>query len=335
MFARIGDNDPGPLPRLPSVRIVRTTVSDHMINRRQLLGVAAAGVAAAVLDRHPLAAQESEAANGALKLKKAVKIGMVSGEAKDLPLEEKFALVKRIGYDGIELNSPNTLDTKEVLAAIDKSGLPVHGLVDSVHWNQTLSDPDPEVRAKGLDALKTALRDAKAYGATTVLLVPAVVSKDVSYADAYVRSQAEIRKAVPLAEELGIRILLENVWNNFLLSPLEMARYIDEFESDAVGVYFDVGNIVRYGWPAHWVSALGERIGKLDIKEFSRDKMNNEGLRTGFGVEIGEGDCDWPDVRRELKAIGFTDGWATAEVRGGGEERLAEILERMQNVLDG
>src|SRR5690606_10099208 len=115
---------------------------------------------------------------------------------------------------------------------------------------------------------------------------------------------------------------------------LETAHYIDEFDTEIVGAYFDVGNVVRYGWPAHWVAALGKRIGKLDIKEFSRDKMMNEGLSKGFGVEIGEGDCDWPDVRRELKAIGFTDGWATAEVSGGGEERLTEILERMRKVLD-
>jgi len=306
-----------------------------MMTRRQLLGTAAAGLALAAMDRtRPAFAAETATTAGPLKLKKAVKIGMVSGEAKNLSLAEKFSLLKRIGYDGIELNSPNDLDVKEVLAAIDKSGLPVHGVVDSVHWNDTLSHADPAVRQKGVDALLTALSDAKAYGATSVLLVPALVNKDVSYADAYTRSQAEIRKAIPRAEELGIRILFENVWNNFLLSPLETARYIDEFDTEIVGAYFDVGNVVRYGWPAHWVAALGKRIGKLDIKEFSRDKMMNEGLGKGFGVEIGEGDCDWPDVRRELKAIGFTDGWATAEVSGGGEERLTEILDRMRKVLD-
>ncbi|MBA3315243.1 MAG: sugar phosphate isomerase/epimerase [Planctomycetaceae bacterium] len=301
-----------------------------------MLGTAAAGVALSLAGSQVTSAQpQAEApASGPLRLKKAVKIGMIGGEAKDLPLAEKFSLLKRIGYDGVELDSPNKLDAKEVLDAIDKAGLPVHGVVDSVHWSQTLSDADPAVRKKGLEGLQTALRDAKAYGATTVLLVPAVVSKQVSYADAYIRSQAEIRKAIPLAEELGIKILFENVWNNFLLSPLETARYIDEFESPFTGAYFDVGNIVRYGWPQHWVAALGTRIGKLDIKEFSRDKMNNEGLWKGFDVEIGDGDCDWPEVRAELKKIGFVDGWATAEVGGGGEERLTNILERMRKVLD-
>ncbi len=279
-------------------------------------------------------AAEPAASSGPLRLKKAVKIGMIGGEAKGLPLAEKFSLLKRIGYDGVELDSPNGLETRVVLDAIQTSGLPVHGVVDSVHWNKTLSDADPAVRKEGLEALLTAIRDAKAYGATTVLLVPAVVNKGVFYADAYSRSQAEIRKAIPLAGELGIRILFENVWNEFLVSPLEAARYIDEFESDVMGAYFDVGNVVRFGWPQHWIAALGKRVGKLDIKEFSRAKMRGEGLGKGFDVEIGEGDCDWPEVREQLKSIGYLDGWATAEVSGGGEERLAEILRRMRMVLD-
>ncbi len=137
--------------------------------------------------------------------------------------------------------------------------------------------------------LMQCLRDAKAFGGTTVLLVPAVVNKEVSYQDAYVRSQAEIRKPFPLASELGIKILFENVWNNFLLSPLEMARYIDEFDNPMVGAYFDVGNVVHYGWPEHWIRCLGHRIGKLDIKEFSRKKADSEGKGNGFDSEIGDG----------------------------------------------
>lgn len=305
-------------------------MTDVALTRREALAVATAA-AVAFAAGGPCRAAEP-APN--LRLKKAVKIGMIGGEAANLPLVEKFSLLKRIGYDGVELDSPNDLDAKEVLAAIEKSGLPVHGVVDSVHWNDTLSHPDPAVRRRGLDGLLTAIRDAKSYGATTVLLVPAVVNRDVSYADAYARSQEQIRQAIPAAQEQGVRILFENVWNNFLLSPLEAARYVDEFESPVVGAYFDVGNVVRYGWPQQWVSALGSRIGKLDIKEFSRDKMFNEGLGKGFDVEIGEGDCDWPQVCGELKRIGYLDGWATAEVAGGGEERLTAILERMRRVLD-
>ncbi len=242
---------------------------------------------------------------------------MVQGK---LSLLEKFQLLKELGYDGVEGSSPNGLDAKEVLQARDKSGLTIHGVVCSAHWQKPLSDPDPNVRAQCLEALKTALKDAKTYGATSVLLVPAVVSKQISYKDAYERSQAEIKKALPLAEELNVRILFENVWNNFLLSPLEMARYIDEFDNPLVGSYFDVGNVVRFGWPEQWIEALGHRIGKLDIKGYSRKLQNSKGPYAGFGVEIGEGDCDWPAVMRALKAINY-EGWATAEVRGGDRER--------------
>ena len=161
--------------------------------------------------------------------------------------------------------------------------------------------------------------------------MPAVVKKDVSYADAYTRSQAEIRKVLPLAQELNVKIALENVWNDFLLSPLETARYLDEFESPQVAVHFDVGNVVRYGWPEHWIRTLGKRIYKLDIKEFSRAKSDKEGLRKGFQVELLEGDCDWPAVMAALREIGYV-GWGAAEIPGGGRERLKEIAARMDRI---
>ncbi len=260
--------------------------------------------------------------------KKAVKINMV-GEGKTL--HDKFQLVKELGYDGIELNSPG-LNRDEALKAQDATGLPIHGLVDSAHWKQTLSDADPAVRAAGVAALETAVKDAKALGATTVLLVPAVVNDQVSYGDAYTRSQAEIRKVLPLAEDLNNKIGLENVWNNFLLSPVETARYIDEFDSPMIGAYFDVGNVVRYGWPEHWIEALNKRIIKLDIKEYSRKLQNEKGPRSGFGVELLEGDCNWPVVMAALAKIGY-QGWGTAEVRGGDRKRLADIAERMDRIF--
>ena len=124
----------------------------------------------------------------------------------------------------------------------------------------------------------------------------------------------------------------ENVWNNFLLSPVEMARYIDEFDSKLVGAYFDVGNVVRFGWPEHWIQALGSRIGKLDIKEYSRKLQHSKGPGAGFRVKLGEGDCDWPAVMQSLSDIGFK-GWATAEVSGGGAERLNDISQRMDRIF--
>lgn len=250
-----------------------------------------------------------------------------------LTVEEKFQLLQRMGFDGVELSSPNDLDNAEVVAARDATGLPIHGVVDSVHWNRTLSDADPAVRAEGLAGLEIALRDARTYGASTVLLVPAVVTEDVSYDAAYERSQSEIRKALPLAEELGIQIAIENVWNRFLLSPLETARYIDEFNSPWIGAYFDVGNVVNFGWPEQWIRILGDRIVKLDIKEYSRELRDAEGPYAGFRVPLGQGSVDWPAVLGALGEIGF-DGWATAEVPGGDRQRLEEIAEGMDRVLE-
>ncbi|MCB9892166.1 MAG: sugar phosphate isomerase/epimerase [Planctomycetes bacterium] len=251
-----------------------------------------------------------------LDIRFALKLGMV-GEGSSLT--EKFALVKDIGYDGIEIDSPAGYTGKEARAASEETGLPIHGVVDSIHWRERLSSPDAEIRAKGIAGLERALRDAKDSGASTVLLVPGVVNKVERYDHCYERSQAEIRKALPLADELGIDICIENVWNNFLLSPLEMRRYLDEL-GPRVGSYFDIGNIVKYGRPSDWIRILGKRIKKLDVKGYHQ--------KTGW-CPIGEGTEDWPDVRAALREIGYA-GWATAEVGGGNRERLVEVLTRMK-----
>ncbi|MEZ6210315.1 MAG: sugar phosphate isomerase/epimerase family protein [Phycisphaerales bacterium] len=263
-------------------------------------------------------------------IRMSLKFGMIGvGDT----IEQKFAAARNAGFDGVELDSPNDLNLEEVLDARKATGIAIPGVVGSRHWSHPLSSPDASVREAGLAALEQGIRDCKAYGGSTVLLVPAVVSAQVAYDEAYRRSQEEIRKVLPLAEQSGARVAIENVWNNFLMSPMEAARYIDEFESDAIGWYFDVGNIVNYGYPAQWARILGNRILKIDVKGFSRSKRDNEGLWKGFGVEIGEDDCDWPKVMHELDNIGYT-GWASAEVGGGGADRLADIARRMRAVLD-
>jgi hexulose-6-phosphate isomerase len=302
-------------------------MSDELTRRRFLEttgGIAAAATVAALDADSSCAADEKPPAHG---LRKALKYSMISGKGSVL---DKFKLAKAAGFEGVDINV--RLDHDEVNKAQAITKLKVHGVVAYDHWTKPLSHPDAAVRKTSLESLLGAIRDAKAYGGTTVLLVPAVVNKDISYADAYKRSQAEIRKALPLAEELGIRILFENVWNNFLLSPVEMARYIDEFDSKLVGAYFDVGNVVRFGWPEHWIQALGSRIGKLDIKEYSRKLQHSKGPGAGFRVKLGEGDCDWPAVMQSLSDIGFK-GWATAEVSGGGAERLNDISQRMDRIF--
>ena len=288
-------------------------------------------MASTTLMANALASAEYALGSGnRVALKKAVKFGMIE---EDMTILQKFELLKSLGFDGVEMDSPSDLDVDEVVAARDTAGLPIHGVVDSVHWRQTLSDADSAVREAGLDGLKIALNDAHAFGASTVLLVPAVVKKDVSYDDAYSRSQTEIRKVLPMANELGVKIAIENVWNRFLLSPLEAARYVDEFESDMIGWYMDVGNIVTFSWPEQWIRILGHRVLKLDIKEYSRAKRDEEGPYAGFRVALGEGDCNWPEVLNALDEIGY-EGWATAEIPGGDTERLTEIATRMNRILE-
>jgi len=307
-------------------------VMKETVERRDFLKLSGSGLVAATWAARAttVSASGQAPAEKPPRFKKSLKFGMVK---EDLSIMDKFKLLKDLGFDGVELDSPNDLNRNEILDARDKVDFPIPGVIDSVHWRKTLSDPDAAVRKEGLAGLKTALRDAKAYGATTALLVPGVVNAYVAYDVAYRRSQAEIRKALPLAEELGVRIGIENVWNYMLMTPMEMARYIDEIDSPWVGAYFDIGNVVNYGWPEHWVRVLGPRIFKLDIKEYSRKRRDKEGPFAGFQVKLGEGDVDWPAVRNALGLIGYK-GWASAEVRGGDRTRLQEISERMDQVLD-
>ena len=144
------------------------------------------------------------------KLKKAVKLGMVGIDGSYL---EKLELVKKCGFLGVEIESPGTKNLDELVKASQETGIAIHGVIDSVHWTDTLSHPSEEIRAKGLKALQGAILDAKAVGADTVLLVPGVVNKDATYEQSYERSQAEVRKALPLAEKMKIKIAIEVVWN--------------------------------------------------------------------------------------------------------------------------
>jgi hexulose-6-phosphate isomerase len=256
---------------------------------------------------------------------------------KKLSTLEKFQLLKEAGFEGAE--PPSHMDRDEVLKARDAAGLHIGSVVCETHWVKPLSDPNPAVRAVTVEAMKVALEDAKTYGAPAVLLVPAVVNATVSYADAYERSHAEILKLVPVAEKLGVKIAIENVWNNFLLSPMEAARYVDEFKSPMVGWHFDIGNVISIGWPEQWIRILGHRIATLHVKEFTRKKMNEQGLRKGFAVDYLEGDNDWPAVMKALDDVGY-QGWAIAEAAYhppgmATADRLKEISERMDKIFAG
>lgn len=297
-----------------------------VVGRRALL-VGAGAVALGLLTRGARA--QEAASKPARKLRKACMLYMCKGGQS---LREKFEILKGAGFEGVELDSPTPISREEILAARDATGLAVCGVVDSVHWRSSLADPDAAVRAQAVAALETALRDCKAFGGDSVLLVPAIVNTRVSYDDAYRRSQDEIRKVLPLAAELEVKIGIENVWNDFLLSPLEAARYVDEFESPWIGWHLDCGNLVTYGHPEQWVRILGRRLVKLHVKDYSRKRRDEEGRWKGFDVKLREGDVDWSAVMSALDEVGFA-GWASAEVAAGDEEHLRDVVSRMEQIF--
>jgi hexulose-6-phosphate isomerase len=285
------------------------------LGRREFLKVSAAVTATCTPGR--LVADEPKKP----VLKKAVKYDMVKAEGSHL---SRFELVKKCGFLGVEINSPSKLPLDELVKASKETGIAIHGVIDSVHWSDTLSHPDEAVRARGLKSLEGALQDAKTVGADTVLLVPGVVNKEVTYDQCYERSQAEVRKALPLAEKLKIKIAIETVWNNFITKPEQLIQYVDDFKSEWVGAYFDCSNMVKYGVSsADWIRKLGKRMLKFDFKGYSNAKQ---------WVEIGEGDENWPEILKALAEVGY-NGWATAEINGGGEERLKKISAQMDKVL--
>lgn len=283
------------------------------IDRRTFLKTTGAAIAATSFSAHRAAAATPP-------WRKAFMLGTTKG-----PILPDFELLKDAGFEGVEMISPNQLNREEVLAAKAKTGLVIHGVSGSVHWQKTLSDPDPQTVEQGMAAIIKELEDCQAYGGTTVLVVPAVVNKQVSYRDAYKRSQENIRKLLPHAERFKIKIAVEEVWNKFLLSPVEFGRYIDEFESPWIGAYFDVGNVVEYGYPQEWIRELGKRILKIHIKEYAKPNR--------FSYLLGEGkEIDWADVRKALLDVGY-EGWISAEVPKGNLAQMRDVVARMDKLL--
>jgi L-ribulose-5-phosphate 3-epimerase len=288
------------------------------IKRRTFMRTTGATFAAAALAGRTSVASGAESSKNPWK-----KAFMLGGLRQGSPLST-FQLLKDAGFEGVELISPNDLDLREVLSARDKTGLIIHGVSGGRHWRDPLSDADPAVVARGMAAIRQEFADCKAYGGTTVLVVPAVVNKKVGYRDAYRRSQKNIRELIPDAQSHGIKIAIEEVWNKFLLSPVEFARYIDEFESPWVGAYFDVGNVVEFGYPEEWIRELGKRILKVHIKEYGKPKR--------FDYRLGEGEIDWGAVRSALKDVGY-NGWISAEVAYGDLEAMKDVVGRMNKLL--
>jgi L-ribulose-5-phosphate 3-epimerase len=245
---------------------------------------------------------------------------------------ERFTIAREAGFVGTELHTtPNPGEAEEARAAAEKTGLVIHSVMNADHWRFPLSSADPEVVKKSVAGMETSLRNANLWGAGAVLLVPAVVNPETSYAQAWSRSQQVIRERIlPLATELKIIVAIEEVWNKFLLSPLEMARYVDEFDSPWVKAYFDVGNVVFYGYPQDWIRVLGARIVRVHLKDFKLDR--NKG--TFEWKNLGEGDIDWPAVRQALNEINY-DNYMTTEISGGDATYLKDVSTRIDRFLAG
>jgi len=227
---------------------------------------------------------------------------------------EKFKAIQAAGFAGVEPISH--LDQSEVMRAFEATGLKAASVCCYKHWKYPLSDPDPTVRQACLDALKQALRDAHCYGATSVLFVPGVVKAGITYDDCWHRSIAGIRQVLPLAEELGVRIAIENVLNDFITKPEQAVAYLDEINSPHVGWHFDIGNSMNYGPPEKWIAALGKRIVKLHFKEFSASKK--------FAVKFREGDNNWPTIMKALDQVGYA-GWGISEQPASQAKDLAGL----------
>jgi hexulose-6-phosphate isomerase len=315
----------------------------HRPSRRSfLLSTAAAPLAAAVL-RPDLAAAAGigagEAASGTLiqpaakagsgTPKKAVLITMLP---KALPIAERFQIARDAGFEAVEMQTvEDQAEADQAKAASEKTGLKIHSVMNSAHWKFPLSSADPDVVAKSVAGMETSLRNAKLWGAGTVLLVPAVVGPTTAYADAWTRSHKVIKeRLLPLATELKVIIAVEEVWNKFLLSPLEMAKYVDEFNSPWVKAYFDVGNIVFYAYPQDWIRTLNKRIVRVHLKDF---KLDRSAGRFEW-KNIGEGDIDWVEVRKALAEIGY-DNYMTTEIEGGDATYLKDVSVRLDRFLAG
>lgn len=228
-------------------------------------------------------------------------------------LEKVFEYSRDAGFHAVELNlyeadgvGLTVETTKEealkIKAIAEKYRIKLRSLSTSLLWKMSLCSPDKQVRQQGIRVVEKMLEIAGYIGMDTILVVPGAVSEQVSYEECYKRSQVSIREIIPTAEKYDVKIGIENVWNKFLLSPLEMARYIDDFESDYVGAYFDVGNVLQFGYPEQWIRLLGKRVFKVHVKDFNTAVGNGAGF-----VPLLAGDVNWRAVIDALREIGYED----------------------------
>src|SRR5438552_6156039 len=261
-----------------------------------------------------------------LPIKKGVLLDMLTAR---LSYADRMKMARDVGFEVVQApTTPDEHEAEEIRKAADGASVRIDSVMNMDHWQYPLSSSDPAVVEKSLAGMRTSLQNAKLWGSDAVLLVPAVVNPQTSYRDAWSRSQKEIRKLLRLAEELKIVIAIEEVWNKFLLSPLEMSAYIKEFQSPWIQAWFDVGNVLLYGYPQDWIRTLGKSIAKVHLKDFKRRENGYE------WVNLGDGDVDWEAVREAFRQIGYA-GSAITELKVGDEAYLRDVSRRVDRLVLG
>ncbi len=297
-------------------------MTNEQVDRRDFIKSGAALTLAAALPSSVFSADAERPRSNRGRIFTANKGGGIGADRQ--AMLDRLTEYRELGFDGIEGSSPAINDKGALRSAIDETGVPVHGVVIGVHWQDDyrLSSPDPASRERGLQALIQAIKDSHSIGGSSVLLVPGkVTGDDENHDHVWQRSVVEIRKALPTASRYGIHILIENVWNGFCEDPEQFRDYIDEINNPWVGAYFDIGNCRKFGPAEDWIRTLGGRIIKLDMKDW--------GQANGF-CRLGEGDVNWPEVRRALAEVNYT-GWATRE---GRDNSLEDTVALMHELLD-
>ncbi|MCX8063913.1 MAG: sugar phosphate isomerase/epimerase [Candidatus Hydrogenedentes bacterium] len=293
------------------------------LSRRRFLYASGSFVLGATLTKNIVSAS-SENSLPFSPLKKAIQWSNLPKNKSEM---ERCEIAKRCGFDGIELPPiEDAVEIEKILDAVKKNGLTIHSIIYG-GWDKPLSHPDPSIAEEGKKRIIKNLKLAKQVGADTLLLVPAVVNERVRYKEAWERSTKHIKELIQSAEENNVVIAVENVWNKFLLSPLEFCEYIDQFNSPYVRAYFDIGNVVIFGYPEDWIRTLSNRIVKIHVKDFKRNGYQWSSLPY-------EGDVNWSEVRKALHEVNYK-GWITEEFPGGDENYLKELSHRMDLFIQG
>lgn len=241
-------------------------------------------------------------------------------------VEERLAAAKAAGFAAVEMPTIEEGKRAEYKALFAKYDLICPSIMTSGAWENIATSPDAEVRAKSAECYKRAIDTAVYMGCDTILTVPGGVTPEINYETALENAYKTLSMVVPYAEEKGITMAIENVWNKFLLTPVDMKNFIDSFHSDYVKAYFDIGNIVFYGFPQQWIKSLGSRIKRVHIKGFAM-----KGFESFSWTQLLESTIDWKAVVDALKEAGY-EGWVTAEL-GPDARGLSGIAEDIDKIL--